>query len=330
MRHFLFPAVETPPRSAGIKLADFITDFNMMKAALPLNITPKRLFRSRFNGACRPIVLTALMLLTPWPHAFGDAAGSNARATQNSAAVSDSRPETFGKNQVNARKIMEKHEAMEGRPINEKPPDPCEALIAKAHRYHREKRYPQAIRFYEDALKIQPGSTEVRFNLASALIAAEQYSRANSLLEELKRLQPDHSGVLLNLAIVGIYLGRPAGSLSLLEDVEKLKPEARFEVCLHRGVAYRMIEDWDQALYWYQQAYSINPAHHSLLFNMALVYDRLQLFSEAVHFYGFYLKHAGDFDPAEKRQIQSRMLYLESFMNTTSSGRSESLRRDDS
>jgi tetratricopeptide (TPR) repeat protein len=270
------------------------------------------------------------MLLTPWPCAFGDATGSNARAIENSAAVSDSPPGTFGKNQVNARRTLEKHEAMEGKLINEKPPDPCEALIAKAHRYHREKRYPQAIRFYEDALKIQPGSTEVRFNLASALIATEQYSRANSLLEELKRLQPDHSGVLLNLAIVAIYLGRPTVSLSLLEDVEKLKPEARFDVCLHRGVAYRMIEDWEQALYWYQQAYSINPAHPSLLFNMALAYDSLQHFSEAVHFYGLYLKHAGDLDLAEKRQIQNRVRYLETFSNTTPPDRSESPRRDDS
>lgn len=295
-----------------------------MKAALPLNITPKRLFRSRFSGACRPIVLTALMLLTPWPHAFGDATGSNARAIENSAAVSDNPPETFRKNQVNARKTVEKHEAMEGKPINEKPPDPCEALIAKAHRYHREKRYPQAIRFYEEALKIQPGSTEVRFNLASALIAAEQYSRANSLLEELKRLQPDHSGVLLNLAIVAMYLGRPTVSLSLLEDVEKLKPEARFDVCLHRGVAYRMIEDWEQALYWYHQAYSLNPTHPQLLFNMALAYDSLQLFSEAVHFYGLYLKNASELELGEKRQIETRMHDLEAFMNKTSAGRTKS------
>lgn len=213
---------------------------------------------------------------------------------------------------------------------NDKPPEPGEALIAKAHRYHREKRYPQAIRFYEEALKIQPRSTEVRFNLASAFIAAEQYSKANSLLEELKHLQPDHPDVLFNLAIVAMHLGRPVGSLSLLEAVEKLKPEARFEVCLHRGVAYRMIEDVEQALYWYQQAYSLNPTHQPLLFNMALAYDNLQLFSEAVQFYGLYLNTAKDLEPAEKRKIENRMRYLEAFMNRASSEGSESPKREGS
>lgn len=304
-------------------------NFSTMKAALLLNVKTKRLFRNRLKVACRHIFLTALMLFAYWPHAFGEAPGSNASANGNSAAISDSRPDTFNKNQLNARKISEKQEAMEGNFKNEKPPDPCEALIAKAHRYHREKRYPQAIRFYEEALKIQPESMEVRFNLAAVFIAAEQYSKANSLLEELKRFHPDHPGVLFNLAIVAMHLGRPVGSLSLLEAVEKLRPEARFEVCLHRGVAYRMIEDWDQALYWYQQAYSLNPAHHPLMFNMALAYDTLQLFTEAVHFYGLYLKNASDLDPAEKRQIEKRMRYLEAFMNMTSSDRSESPRRDD-
>jgi tetratricopeptide (TPR) repeat protein len=121
-----------------------------------------------------------------------------------------------------------------------------------------------------------------------------------------------------------MYLGQPDRSFSLLADVEKFKPEARFEVWLHRGVAYRMIEDLDQALYWYRQAYSLNPIHPPLLFNMALAYDNLQLFSEAVHFYGLYLKNASELDLAEKRRIETRMHDLEAFMNTTSGSRSKS------
>ena len=266
-----------------------------------------------------PIVLMVLIICAAVLQVSAEEGGWMASSNANSTAGTNSRPDTFEKNQQTTPIAIEKYAAFKGGDERDRPPDPIEALIQKAHRYHRQQQYKQAIRFYEEVLKIQPESIEARFNLASAHIATEQYSKALPVLEELKRLQPDNADVLLNLAIIAICLGRPVESLSLLDAVEKLKPDAQFEVCMHRGVAYRKIEKYDEALFWYQQAYSLNRAHSQLLFNMALAYDSVQLFTEAVHFYRLYLKQAADIEIAEKNQIEKRIRYLTAFVHTTSS-----------
>jgi tetratricopeptide (TPR) repeat protein len=260
-----------------------------------------------------------LIIFASVPHVSAEEGGWMASSDAKSTAGTDSRSDGFQKSQQPTPEAIAKYAALEGGEEHERAPDPIEALIQKAHSYHRQQQYKQAIRFYEEVLKIQPESIEARFNLASARIATEQYSKALPVLEELKRLQPDNADILLNLAIIAICLGRPLESLSLLDAVEKLKPEAQFEVCMHRGVAYRKIENYDQALYWYQQAYSLNRTHRQLLFNMALAYDGVQLFTEAVHFYRLYLTQTPDIDIAEKNQIEKRIRYLTAFVHATSS-----------
>jgi len=86
---------------------------------------------------------------------------------------------------------------------------------------------------------------------------------------------------------------------------------------MHRGVAYHVQQEYEQALYWYNQALALNPHHLRLLFDMAVVYDTAQQFQEAIRFYGLYLQKADAVDPAgdpvEKKQIEKRIRYLLAF-----------------
>jgi len=85
---------------------------------------------------------------------------------------------------------------------------------------------------------------------------------------------------------------------------------------MHRGLVYRALQEYEQALYWYDQALALNPHHHRLLFNMAVVYDTAQQFQEAIRFYGLYLQKTDAVDPVEKKQIEKRIRYLLAFVDT--------------
>ena len=186
-------------------------------------------------------------------------------------------------------------------------------FFQKALTYHRQNKLDEAIHMYQKVLWKNPEHFDALFNLASAYIKTSAFSKAYPLLNKLKGLDPEKPEVLLNLAIVEIALGRFQSALAYLSIAEKRKDGPNFEIYFHRSVALSQLGNPNEAIVWYKRAEELNPHNSRLLFNIALVYDKMQNYPEAVRYYFKFLKQDLS-SPNEKKEVAARILALKVYM----------------
>jgi tetratricopeptide (TPR) repeat protein len=87
-----------------------------------------------------------------------------------------------------------------------------------------------------------------------------------------------------------------------------------FTVYLHKGIAYRNLNQMDAALDRYKKAEALIPDNPQLLFNLALAYDRQQRYGEAALYYQKYLQLAEIDEGFSEKNIRRRMNTLRSYL----------------
>ena len=190
-------------------------------------------------------------------------------------------------------------------------------FFQKALTYHRQNKLDDAARMYQEVLWKNPEHFDALFNLATVHIKTAAFPEAYPLLEKLKRLDPENPQVLLHIAIAEIGLGNPQRALSYLDMAENRKDGPRFEIYFHRGLAYSHLNNPDEALAWYKRAEELHPHNSRLLFNIALVCDRMQNYQDAVKYYSIFLQQ-NDVSSDEKIKVKTRMMVLKDYQTNQS------------
>ncbi|HNV02399.1 MAG TPA: tetratricopeptide repeat protein [Vicinamibacterales bacterium] len=91
--------------------------------------------------------------------------------------------------------------------------------------YFDAERYQEAIRWYDEALRLNPKDVNVSTDLAVCFYYTNQPDRAISQLEESLRIDPAHTKSLLNLGIVKSFGKQDlAGAMAAWEEVIKVAP----------------------------------------------------------------------------------------------------------
>lgn len=189
-----------------------------------------------------------------------------------------------------------------------------ELFYRKALSYHRSNDLERAIQLYHEVLRKNPEHFNALLNLASAYIKTSAYSEAYPLLEKARRRDPKHPQALLNLAIAEIGLGQLNSAISHLNEASNLEGVSKFELNFHRGVAFSHLKRFEGALKWYKMAEQVHPTHPLLVFNMAVIYDKLERYHEALRYYGEFLTLRGSSTPEEKREVEARIGVLRAYM----------------
>ena len=185
----------------------------------------------------------------------------------------------------------------------------------KAISYHRRNNLEMAIQMYLEVLRKNPEHSDALLNISSAYIQSSAFSQAYPLLQKLKSFNPENPEVLLNVAIVDIGLGRPDRAITHLEMSERLKGEPQFEIYFHRGVALSHLDRLDEALTRYKKAEELYANHPLLVFNMAVVCDKLERYDEALGYYMTSLKNdSGSLSVREKKEVEARISTLRVYL----------------
>jgi Flp pilus assembly protein TadD len=191
----------------------------------------------------------------------------------------------------------------------------AERYYRKALSYHRQGRMDRAIALYREVVQLQPQHFDARFNLVSAYIDTREFTKAHRIASELYRQDSTNQQVLANLAIAKIGLGQSREALQLLDQVADLPHAAMFTVYLHKGLAYRNLDQLETAIGWYQSAEELKPDNPKLLFNLALAHDRQQHYREAVHYYQAYMQQVQDDEQGRTiKDIRRRIHTLRSYV----------------
>ena len=190
-------------------------------------------------------------------------------------------------------------------------PSTVSHLYEKARRYHRQKRYQEAINLYSQILSIDPQHFDTRFNLISAYLQIKEFAKARSMAVELYRQQPNNTDIMLNLAIASIGIGDAKKGLELLNKAKQRSDAPLYEIYFHQGIANRHIGQIDKAIACYRKAEQIKPDDPRLLFNLALVQDQQQRYSEAIEYYLKYIRTLKNEDVLIRRRVEQRIQALQ-------------------
>lgn len=184
----------------------------------------------------------------------------------------------------------------------------------KALAYHRRNMLKEAAWMYREVLKKKPEHIDAQINLASVYVRSSSFTEAYSILDGLKDHEPESPEILLNLAIVEIELGRLEKALSCLDRAETLRGGPQFEIYFHRGVALSRFNEPDKALTWYVKAKEIYPNHPLLTFNMAILFDKLKMYDEAIDYYEKTLDICSSPPFCKRKKIDARVRVLKAYL----------------
>lgn len=199
-------------------------------------------------------------------------------------------------------------------PVQKKSESIAERFYRKGLSYHRQNNLDKAIPMYLAALKKDPNHTATAFNLASAYIQTGAFTEARNILTDIHLKEPDNPEVLLNMAVVELGLDRPEQALSFLDRAEMKFAQPRYEVLFHQGTAHSRLGNFLEALNFYEKAASIAPEKARLSLNIAIAYDNLTRYDQAIEYYLMFLDQYQNLEPAERREIEKRVRELKAYL----------------
>ncbi|GEM_PF-2454830 len=194
-------------------------------------------------------------------------------------------------------------------------------FFQKALQLHRDGRIDDAIAIYQDVLRHIPDHYDAVCNLSSAYIELADYSSAYNLLTKYPHSGSADPRLLLNLAIAETGLGRNGDAIGHLNKINGADEDLSFRKYFHLGVASGRMENPEEALAFYRHAEEIRNNHPGLLYNLAILYDRLLRYDEAVDYYSRYLA-TGPSTPDEAEAVKGRIQILRAYISGSGPGSS--------
>ena len=199
------------------------------------------------------------------------------------------------------------------RPSNPQRRLQADRLYDKARQYHRRNHLERAIGLYREVLKIAPEYENARFNLGAAYLQTGAFDKAYLILADLYVKEPANQQVMLNLAVAHIGCHRSSEALALLDKASATAEPPLFEIALHKGIAYKQLNQPQKAWNWYKRAEALRPDDPRLLFNLAVVSDQQQHYAAAIHYYRRHIDLSPDMDAAKAKQIRRRIRILQAY-----------------
>ncbi|MDP2863097.1 MAG: tetratricopeptide repeat protein [Desulfobacterales bacterium] len=184
----------------------------------------------------------------------------------------------------------------------------------KAVFYHRQNRLKEAIVMYLQVLDKNPQNTDAQFNLASAYLKNREFAMALPILKGLSEKDPDNPQIMINHAIARMGMGEPGAAVSLLDAAQQINGAPSFDIYFHKAAALSQLGRLDEARTFYEKAGKIDPENVRLPFNMAVLYDKMELYGEALQNYRSFLDRKGWSSDKEKKSVDDRVIFLTGFI----------------
>ena len=145
-----------------------------------------------------------------------------------------------------------------------------EALFKEGRQLFRDRKYQEAISYFERVLKHDPDQAEVHDALAMAHFVLKQYELAIEHFSRVAQLQPMNASVLVNM---GAVYNRKEDFQKAAEILKKAvaKDGKAIEAYYNLGIAYRGLKQFPMSVNAYKEALRLNPRMLDALQNLGNV-----------------------------------------------------------
>ncbi len=172
-----------------------------------------------------------------------------------------------------------------------------EVLYAKAVKFHRAGRLPEAIKLYSDILRLNQDDAKILYLLGSAHLQIGGPSDAVRPLERATVLQPENAAAHNNYGVALRELGQPLDALKALDRGVDLEPRDA-ELHNNRATVLQLLGRLDDAIAAYDLALALNPNYPEALLNWGTALEELERLPEALVHYDQALELRSDFPEA--------------------------------
>jgi len=240
--------------------------------------------------------------------------------TDNKTAASESGGKTEGAMEkkrpspIVKAKVAESKTSSETESVQEDTATSADKFYQKALQFHRDGRIKEAVGMYREVLKYAPSNSDAAYNLSSAYIELSDFSSAYELLSSLHSSNPGSAEIQLNLAVAEVGLGRPSDAIDLLKSLDSEDKNLKFSKLLHLGVAESQTGKLDEALACYKKAEEINGGVPKLLYNIAVVNDKLGKYRDAAVYYQKFLAHESPAS-SDAEAVKARIKTLQNYIS---------------
>ncbi|RZT97472.1 tetratricopeptide repeat protein [Ancylomarina subtilis] len=164
-------------------------------------------------------------------------------------------------------------------------PNDTDALCTKAKAISRTRNVSEAIEIYQSILKKDPKSVAAINGLARIDYQQKRYKEAAKKLNKAIKYQSDHSETLFNLASAYFKLKDYSRAAKYCNKVLKINPTFRDEsVYTIRGACNNKLNNPVGAILDYREALKLNPMNPSLYNNIALIFTRQGKYEKAIKY----------------------------------------------
>jgi protein O-mannosyl-transferase len=127
----------------------------------------------------------------------------------------------------------------------------------------------EAIRQYQEAVRISPGYADAYNNLGVALDKQGQTDEAIRQIQEAIRLKPGGAGAYCNLGVIRLRKGQMDEAIVQFQEAIRLKPDYAEAHC-NLGIALGRKGRMDDAIYQFQEAARLKPDYAEAHYNIGL------------------------------------------------------------
>ncbi|HEY9777228.1 MAG TPA: tetratricopeptide repeat protein [Planktothrix sp.] len=193
------------------------------------------------------------------------------------------------------------------------------AMINGGH-FQQQHRYRDALRWYEQALRLKPDSWAPYQNAGAMLIQLDDFQGAINILTRGTKVEPKRPEFYCLLSEAHVGLGDPKGALADLNQAIVLQPNCEAYYA-KRAEAYEGLGEHDKAIQDYSKAIRLfapvkttptapaNPSDkgmYRLVSERGTVYERTGKFQNAIDDYTTYLCAPRQYQANSLRILQSR------------------------
>lgn len=134
------------------------------------------------------------------------------------------------------------------------------------------------------AVTSDPGNTDALINLGNAFVQSAEYDSALKYYQRAVEIDGSEKAAHYNIALVEFFQEKYRSSIARLRKTLTIDPEYQMAMAL-AGDNYYAEQNYDSALYWYEETYRRGERNPDLSHRLAYIYDTKGNISQAVIYY---------------------------------------------